>query len=81
MNDKEKIVARLEGKPICPKCKEPISYLQAYEEVGFDLRIEDDELDEGVHDYIDGSFKVECPECNEILTECSEEAEEILRGK
>lgn len=83
MNDKEKVVARLEGKVICPKCKKEITYLEGYREKRFTLELETlrGVFVESNEQIVMDSFRAECPECLDLVTEDYDEAEEILRGR
>lgn len=81
MNDKEKVVAKLEGKVICPKCKKEIDYLEGYREKRFNLEILRGVLVEGKDRLVMDSFRAECPECLDLVADDYDKAEKILRGK
>lgn len=79
MNDKEKVVNKLLGKCICPKCNKAIDYLKGYEEQGYILEIRDGKEFEGSHEYVEESFNAECPECCEAIFTGYEEAVKFLK--
>lgn len=80
-NIKEKVVQKLIGKPICPKCKDEIEYLRFYTEHKYFVEKGANGKflyqDEGDSDF--GQY--ECPHCDTELTESEEEAFKILDGE
>ncbi len=81
MDDKDRVVGRLLGKPICPKCKQPIDYLEGYKEKRFNLEIIKGVLLQGAESFVPDSFHAECPECLDVVTDSWSRAERILKGE
>lgn len=85
MTDKERVINRLLGKCICPKCHKKVDELNYCSKVDASQTFEVD--DEGnpyysVMDYGDHSNeKWYCPECNELLFTDEDKAIEFLKTK
>jgi hypothetical protein len=81
MSDKEAMVARLTGKPHCPKCYKEIDWLKSYESGEMYRMLFDDghyeeqefQADNGTNDY-------ECPECCEVIFRDDDSAQKFLKG-
>ena len=62
--------------PKCPECKEKISHLRCYNEVGSDF---DGEIYE-TQDVVMESERYECPECGYLIAKSEKEAKKFLKG-
>lgn len=76
--DKQKVVNRLLGKRVCPKCNKKIDYLMHFSKVEAcqDYNGGDDygPMDFGNHT----DDKYECPHCSKVLFEDDEDAKKFM---